>query len=359
MIYFHGTTRRRAERICVEGFQPRKPSRRVWFARSKHYALQRARTKARRAHDRPVVLTCELDLNALRRASGRKHAVHGSGGIIAIDGCLPVSVLRSHTADDALPTSPDELKRWLCGLLNLKIWKGPGRNHPGIDRLSRWIVNRLSSEPKRPIRKVELVELARQWLPEYFEGFRLDPQTPGSRRQSDDVQVTIETAAEEDTDPREQEALRCLSDPSARRRTRGLRLLAELDVPDLFDWCAMFLEDESESVGTAAIEVIANRCEDVDPATIEPFIATQNIHLRAAAICALRCHGAEDASRWFERGLKDPSTHVRLQTAALLDRMDPTTQRHIFELALTDLNPDIVKKASRLTAHKHYSAIRW
>ncbi len=31
MIVYHGTTRRRALRIRDEGFQPKKPSRKVWF----------------------------------------------------------------------------------------------------------------------------------------------------------------------------------------------------------------------------------------------------------------------------------------------------------------------------------------
>jgi RNA:NAD 2'-phosphotransferase (TPT1/KptA family) len=67
MIVYHGTTRRRAERILVSGFLARKPSRRVWFARSRAYAEGRAKTQARRAHDRPAVLVCELDLQAYRR----------------------------------------------------------------------------------------------------------------------------------------------------------------------------------------------------------------------------------------------------------------------------------------------------
>ena len=59
MVY-HGTTQNRARRICREGFLPKKPSRRVWFAESYGYALGRARTQAKRAKDHPAVLTCEL-----------------------------------------------------------------------------------------------------------------------------------------------------------------------------------------------------------------------------------------------------------------------------------------------------------
>ena len=78
MLLYHGTTRRSAEQIAIEGFAPRKPSRRVWFAHSKGYALRRAKVKARRRHDRPVVLQCELDLAALRRRLGSKRVVQAA-----------------------------------------------------------------------------------------------------------------------------------------------------------------------------------------------------------------------------------------------------------------------------------------
>ena len=76
MIVYHGTTKRRAERICERGFLPRKPSRKVWFAESRKYAEGRAKTQARRAHDRPAVLTCEVDVNSFRRRLGPRRVMH-------------------------------------------------------------------------------------------------------------------------------------------------------------------------------------------------------------------------------------------------------------------------------------------
>ena len=66
MIVYHGTTSRRAHRICREGFLPKKPSRRVWFAESRRYALGRAKTQARRTRDSAVVLACEIDVDQIR-----------------------------------------------------------------------------------------------------------------------------------------------------------------------------------------------------------------------------------------------------------------------------------------------------
>ena len=357
MIVYHGTTRRRAERICLEGFKPRKPSRRVWFAKGKGYARQRAQTQARRAHDRMVVLTCNLDLNQLSRQLGSRR-VRTRAGIIAIDGPVPVTVLRSHEAQDLLPTSPEELHQWVCGLLRIPKWKGPGRNHPGIERLSRWVTNRVRTEPKRHFHQRELVEVAQRWLPEFFEAVAVDPKTLAVRRRGGEIEVKAEPF-DLPPDPREDEALDCLADERPRRRVRGLALLGELGDPDLFDWCAMYLGDDSPQVQLAALQTIARHCEDAHAESLEPFAASDDKRLRAAAIAGLCRHGGDAAPRWFERGLKDICPCVRLATAAMLEQLDPTPHQGIFELALTDPNPKVVETATRLTAHQGYAPIRW
>ena len=357
MIVYHGTTRRRAERICVEGFRPRKPSRRVWFAKGRGYARMRAQTQARRAHDRMVILTCDLDLAHLRHRLGVRR-VRECAGIIAVDGPVPVTVLRSHPAEGLVPSSPEELSRWVCRLLSLPPWKGPGRSHPGIERLSRWVGNRLRSEPHRHVHQRELVELAQRWLPEYFRHVVIDPATLAVRHGGGEIDVKAELD-ELPPDPREDEALQCLAAQAPRRRVRGLALLAELGGPDLFDWCAMYLQDPSDQVRVAALQTVARHCQDGHAELLEPFAAADDKHLRAAAIAGLCRHAGAEAPRWFERGLKDVCPHVRLETAAVLDRLDPTRHRRVFELALTDPNPKIVATATRLTAHKGYAPIRW
>ena len=357
MIVYHGTTRRRAERICVEGFKPRKPSRRVWFAKGKGYARGRAQTQARRADDRMVILTCDLDLDKLRHQLGSRR-VRYSAGIIAIDGTVPITVLRSHPAEGLVPTSPEELNLWVCRLLKIPKWKGPGQSHPGIERLSRWVVNRLNSEPNRQVQQSELVELAQRWLSEYFHGVVIDPDTLAVCQRGGEVHVKA-AAFELPPDSREDEALDCLAEEAPSRRARGLTLLAELGDPDLFDWCAMYLGDTSQQVQLAALQTIAHHCEDAHAELLEPFAASGDKRLRAAAIAGLCRHAGAEAPRWFERGLKDICACVRLETATMLDRLDPTAHQPIFELALTDPNPKLVDAAKQLTAHKGYAPIRW
>jgi hypothetical protein len=355
MIVYHGTTHQSALKIRTAGFLPKAPSHRVWFARSRTYSLNRARTKARRGHDRPVVLTCEIDVSKLRERLGSRQIFY-SNGIIAISGEVPAAVIRSHSVI-GIPSTPDDLAAWVNDLLGLKSYKGVGRRHPGIERMSRWVINRMASQAIRPIRPSELLDKARQWLPEFFERLEIDPE---------DLLVLHKVeVAEPDTaapapagDPREMEALDALVAASPRRRVRGLALLAELADPDLFDWCAMYLEDESAEVRVAALRTML-RCEEGDPTVIEPLADSPDKRLRAAAIAALARHAGDDASYWFAQGLKDPDACVRLETASLLTHLDPVGNRELFELALYDPNPQVARVAQKLTAGKGLAKVKW
>ena len=358
MICYHGTTRRRAQRICVEGFRPRKPSRRVWFAQGRGYALRRAKTQARRTHDRPVVLTCDLNLAELRRRIGKKR-IFQRGGNIAINAPLPTTVLRSHPVVVDQPTTPDELAAWVNHILGLKPWKGVGRRHDGIQRLSSWVTARLGSQPRQRIQPTELLAKARQWLPDFFEDVQIDPEHLQVVGHITTAQVAAQASFPE-KDDREDEAVACLESPKATQRVRGLRTLARLLVPDLFEWCAIFLDDESVTVRETALQMML-RCatEEVTTALVVPLARSKNKRVRGAAIAALALHTGDDAPRWFERGLKDPSPCVRMKTAALLEELDPVEHRTIFELALYDPNPQVARTARKLTAGRGLPGLRW
>ena len=350
MIVYHGTTRRRAMRICEVGFLPRKPSRRVWFAEGHGYAMGRARTQARRAHDRAVVLTCEIDYHQMRQRLGSKR-VFRRGGVIAIDAPVPVTALRSHPAVDS-PTTPKDLATWLNLLLGLKHYKGVSQTHPGIQRLSRWVVNRLRSQVNKPIKPAELVHMARQWLPEYFDGVEVDLERLKAYRKVKQIELAVDTDLPP-VDPLEAEALECLESDKPARRARGLKLLARLGDPDLFDWCAMYLADEPVDVRVAALRAMLH-CEPDDAEIIVPLTECEDKRIRAAAIAALAKHGGARAAGWYERGLKDPEPCVRVETARVLKYLDPKEHRKIFDLARHDPNPEISGQAKKLIAHKGY-----
>jgi hypothetical protein len=49
-----------------------------------------------------------------------------------------------------------------------------------------------------------------------------------------------------------EQAQRWLKSSKPKSRAKGLKRLAKVKAPDLFDWCVMFLEDESRNVRVAA-----------------------------------------------------------------------------------------------------------
>ncbi len=355
MIVFHGTTARRARRICEEGFLPRKPSRRVWFAESRAYALGRAKTQARRSHDRAVVLTCDIDVPRFRARYGGKRVLQRNR-VIAIDGAVPVAVLRSRP-QAGVPTTPEEIARWVNSLLGVKPHRGVGRRHPGVARLSEWVNKRLQTATRKGVSPRELFYMARRWLPEAFEGYEIDPESLRVFRQAGDVHVRVDEGALA-PDPREAEALECLESPKARGRVRGLELLAKTRDPDLFDWCAMFAGDAAPTVQLAALRLMS-RCDDGSPEAIEPLATSRSKRVRAAALAALAHLGGAGAVAWFTRGLKDPCPCVRVAVARQLEHLDATEHRAVFELALYDPNPDVARTARKLAAHKGYAKAKW
>ena len=137
----------------------------------------------------------------------------------------------------------------------------------------------------------------------------------------------------------------CLDDAHAAARVRGLELLAELRDPDLFDWCAMFLDDPAVSVRIAALRVIAES-GDGTAEIVEPLVHSENRRIRAAALAALIAHAADDeAPHWIERGLKDPCACVRVAAARSLRHLPLADHRELFALARHDPNPDVAHAA--------------
>jgi len=347
VIVYHGTTALRARKICEGGFQPRKPSRRVWFAQSYGYAHGRAQTQARRAHDRPVVLQCVLDLGALKAALGRKKISVGNG-VISIDAPVVARVIRAEPPSPLEPVLPYDLASWLNEALGVKPWKGVRARNPGVERLSKWVVNRVAERRGKYPRSRELFEMARRFLPELLKGCVFDPERASIRRVTNLGEVVAGAEAEpEERDPYESRVLECLDSPKPRRRVRGLEMLAEREDEELFDWCMLFMSDPSPQVRIAAARAMATS-PYIDPEILVPLVDAKDRLLRAAAVGALASHLGKDEPEWLELGLKDPEAHVRLAAAAQLGVLDRGKCRAIFELALNDPNPKVVELAEKV-----------
>ena len=344
MDFYHGTTLQNAIRIAEIGFLPRKGA--VWFTTSKHRAQRRAKQKARKTDSSPFVFVCEIDPQELSNRLG-KNLVMRSKGFLAIRGRVPPTVILN---------ASELIARWVSQILQGEPYGSISPHHPGIDRLSRWVENRMNAGTDRAIRPKELSQRLQQWLPDFFRGIRIIPEDLRFDYSPELVEFEIELSPEP-IDSREENALDALAHAKPKRRIRGLELLAQLEHEDLYEWCTLLLLDESVEVRIAALQTIVH-CDEGDPELLLPFAESQNKRIRAAAIAALAKHADEDAPRWFERGLKDREPCVRLETASLLPRLDAIEHRAIFELALYDPNPAIKHLAEKLTAGKGYTDVR-
>ena len=364
MIVYHGTTRKSAQQIQKEGFIPKGRTRRVWFAQNRDYARGRARTKAQRANDRPIVLKCNLDIDQLHIQYGNRRVIRRSG-IIAVSAPVPKTMVRflNLRGEDENPeqrtrwTNANELVRWINAILGVKPHKGVNRHHPGIPRLIAWVENQLAAQPnpKRGIDERELLSVARGFLNEIFDNFHVDFELLRTLPKTRAIPIEPTESFDPDPDPREMEALDCLMSPKAKRRQRGLKLLAALGDPDLFDWCAMALADDSVAVRVEALKVM-RQCEDIDPILLAAMADDDEKTVRAAAVEVLALRDGASA-QWFWRGVTDPSVHVRMTLARQLDKLDPAAHRDIFEAALYDPHPDVARIAKKLTQGQGFAKV--
>ena len=359
MILYHGTHHRSARQIQREGFLPKPPSRRVWFTQSEDYAKRRARTKARRDWARAVVITCNLDIPRLRARLGSRSVVH-KNNIVVISGSVPPSVI-CHNPVNYTPATSENLARWVNTILGVKPHKGVSPKHPGIERLSRWVEQRTEANPNGTVNETELLQVAQQWLPEFFDRVTVDfnhlRATPRAMPHQDGVGDAEFDPADAQAS-QEDEALDWLLSDRPKQRIRGLTRLAQLQEPDLFEWCAMFLNDDDLDVQITVLETIA-ACEDADTDLVYPFTDAEEKRLRAPAVAAMARHATDRAPEWFHYGLTDPSSHVRIHTARQLEVLDPAQNRDIFELALYDSNPKIVEIAQKQTAGRGFAKETW
>lgn len=342
MKAYHGTTKGRARRIFDQGLLPMPPSQLVWFAEDRGYAMGRAHAQARRARDEPTVLACVLDIPEIRRRLGGKGVVHKKG-IIAIDGPVTIDMMRAISSAD-FATEPEEVATWINALLDLAGDDRLSARHRGVQRLSLWINSQLASGSAKGLQFTALLDNARKWLPERFAGRKLEREVLCGHASIGFASVDLGPDAV--TVSRQAEALELLDAAQAERRVSGLELLAEIDDPDLFDWCAICLEDRSLTVRIAALRTMV-QCKAGVPAVVEPLADAEDRRVRAAAIAALAALTGSETPKWIEQGLRDPEACVRVTVAGYIRQLDPKKHRKLLELASHDPNPDISGRAHR------------
>jgi hypothetical protein len=335
--------------------------------------------KALGKHEQAIAFACDINVKKLRaqlgehRVTDRNHVLTVGGfvqpsvlRVLTVGGFVQPSVLRAYATLHLLD-SYDAVAAWVRHF----SWDSPrtlSDLQPGMRKLSRWIRKCLTTG-HRTIQAKEFMRKGNQWLPEVFQLIDLDPRSEESlpiKRSGKQGRpgvlvwggyVGIEKFRQSsETDARpvhqqhfavEEEALMYLTSDDPLERIRGLKLLAESKVDNLFSLCALHLADVSRDVILTALQIML-LCQSGDPEVIAPYAASSDKQIRAAAIATLAKHTVDETVHWFEIGLSDPETYVRLEVAAVLLHLDPLKHQEIFELAYRDPNPEI-----RHLAHQH------
>ena len=149
--------------------------------------------------------------------------------------------------------TPGEVAGWVNQLLGHRPPGGVNPSHAGLIRLWRWHQHRITVQPERGTDAKEFLKKAQQWLPEYFRDTNVElgklefshPRSKAKPRKPPQETPNVEL---------QEKTLSWLESTNAKRRVRGLKRLAELKVADLFDWCLMFLEDESRDIRVEALQ---------------------------------------------------------------------------------------------------------
>ena len=68
--------------------------------------------------------------------------------------------------------TPDELAAWVNDRLQLADPDRVTGNHPGVQRLARWMAHRVVGQPERRTSEAELATRAARYLPQLFEEYR-------------------------------------------------------------------------------------------------------------------------------------------------------------------------------------------
>ncbi len=349
MEFYHGTTLGSARGIIANGFRPRGGA--VWFTNQHGYAKNRAEQKARRKHDRPIIFSIALDVDKLRTAL-RPGNIHIRGGVIAVNAHLPTERLGSDFFE--FLATPAALAEWINRQLGLQSYNGVSQNHWGVVRLAHWMHNRLLSGTGNRIDRKTFFAKGAQWLPTFFHKLPFSPEVAPVAHIRDNT-VTLQIVYQEAPealnrlgtfDAQSTKGIADISAETPKRRIRGLLTLEKLGVADLFEWCVLHLEDESVDVVCNALRIM-QRCEIGYSAPIVKYAGAANKRIRAGALAALAKHGAEESEFWFERGLKDSETCVRMEVARLLPTLDRIAYPVLFELARHDPNPAVKRSARK------------
>ena len=184
VLLWHGTSLNRADSILGSGFKSKK--RGVFFSSSIMTSLGYAEGRASGGHSEPAIFAAIYDLGELRYGKDFRHQFHyifraGVANrivkyLLTCHGLYSISKIgieASRFKDDLTNISITQtsgkagIAYWLNSFLDLDDSECIPENHPAVSRIKTWIDEQYASDRMQPIMDEEILNLARELLPEY------------------------------------------------------------------------------------------------------------------------------------------------------------------------------------------------
>jgi len=186
VVLWHGTSLSRAYSILESGFKSKK--RGVFFSANIMESLGYAERRASDGHSEPAIFAAIYDLNTLKYGKEFKIQAHyifkprvatsivryllTCGGLYSIG---KITTEANRFRDDLTNISITQtsgnmgIAYWVNSFLDLDDSECISEKHPAVCRIKEWVDEQYANDRIIPITDEEILILAKEYLPEYFQ----------------------------------------------------------------------------------------------------------------------------------------------------------------------------------------------
>jgi hypothetical protein len=190
VLLWHGTSLTRANSILESGFRSKK--RGVFFSSNIMTSLSYAEGRASKEHSQPAIFAAIYDLTTLRYGKAFRHQFHyifrpGAANrivryLLTCRGLYSTGKIGNETTKfrDNLTniaitqnSGSKGIAYWLNSFLDLDNSELISEDHPAVSQIKAWVDEQYANDRTQPIMDEEILNLAKELLPEYIEGVPL------------------------------------------------------------------------------------------------------------------------------------------------------------------------------------------
>ncbi len=187
VLLWHGTSLIRANSILESGFRSKK--RGVFFSSNIMTSVGFSERRASAGRSEPVIFTAVYDFSTLKYGKEFQHQHHyifrpgvatrivkyllTCHGLYSIDKIVTeANRFKDDLTDIAITQSSGNtgIAYWFNSFLDLDDSECISENHPAVRNIKEWIDEQYADDRIVPITDEEILILAKEYLPEYFQG---------------------------------------------------------------------------------------------------------------------------------------------------------------------------------------------